>query len=1537
MKRLRGLPVLCLGVMLGLASQGSAALRIMPLGDSITYGSGSSNGGYRAPLYTLLTNANYSIDYVGTQTGNPGPLVDKDHEGHGGWCISTVGNPSRNGLYENLYSWFGTILDPHIILLHIGTNDSTGSDFQHAIDRWSLLLDRIAECEPSADIIVTTILNRSSAANELLITNYFNPFVTNVVNAHVARGQKIHLLDMSSKLTLSDLGDGLHPTDAGYAKMAAAWFEAITNIVTTPTDYTNNTPALISGASSVDASTRKTLTLTFNMPVSSATATDIANYTLTSGVAVSAASLNSAGRVVTLTLATALDPGSSQTLTVKNIKNANGDKTIADTTWNFSVTLLQGAERYVDEYGQYKLVYSIDLPAASASYYWNVPLYSVDNSKTVGSFGRIAYYMEIRTTGGQLQYVWASMDAFTDDATKIGIPTLASQAVWQRYVTGLKVYSNVSGVSTGERGQGNLEFWPYNYHFENNANIPGASPTSYDLGDTITSGNYGCMQLHDTAAGKTIFAYNRWGGTASDADAYQDIGIGNCPGADGSTLGYDWTFTRNSATYDIRRLQVYVLTYKTGDTVAPVAKDAALLATRRNILLNFSKPLAAESIKASCFTLSNGAAVRSATLRSDMRSVLLTTDWMDDPAGLTVTVNGICDDSASANELAETTLDVVLPSVLPADITSHIGSSYTEGYELVYSIDMGFNSDWIGKANLYDIDASDYGKPFDRVAYYVELVKPNLTTQYVWVSMDAFTCNPATAGIPLPANRERYQQVVTNMDVVSNVGGVTNGTSMAGGNIEFWYLNYASANTLGISGASDSLYDYGDSFSTDGTYGCMQVHSYAAKQTIFAINHFGGNGQRLCLGIGNSSANSQSKDWTFIENGASYCKRTLKVLVRPCALPPVQPPAQIVANVPDATNFALVYSVDLPVKGYFNVAASNSIYHIVNNALTTSKNFSRVAYYLELVPSGSTATNYIWTAFDAFTRDVYKLSIPTNFEYQAKVANMDIASNVGGIQTGTGIQTGNIEFTYRNYDKPNTLAIPNASDTVFDYGDKFTYTGNYGCLQVHNYGARQTLFAINHFNAGNVLQLGIGNSSTRTDTTDWTHTDNANIYSYRRLYVMVNIDNSVDLDQFVARRAIGSKDRGKVCVSFERAVPSFFTNRVSYVFDNGITVTQAAVSEVEPRDVILTVSPALTDGAAYNLTLTEPSGYTKTLAFTAPSDTLPDVLNATAIPELGNYTLVNQLAIGNNVTYSGLGADYRIDESRFHPSMGFDRVAYCMELVTNGITQWAWVSMDAFTHDLSKIGVPTVERGNIFDCYVKNLNILGGASSGAAWLQHTGTAATGNIEFWPGNYSQANLLSIPNASDSLFDWGDTTNDSSQVCGHGSMQVHNYLASETVFSLCAFGNGGRPSASRTPSLGIGNDLALNDAIDWTFRENAKGYTAKNLYVLVRPAALSLPTVSSGDGPVFVTQPSDVHKPEGRSVRVAAYAVNAVRYQWRKNGVNIEGATHAWLDIPSAKVDDSGAYTVVAYYNDASYTISSAAAVTVYGNGTFITIW
>src|SRR5262245_40245288 len=103
---------------------GSEPLRLLPLGDSITYGDGGTNAGYRSSLAALLAEAGLASRFVGTSRDNPGTLRGDQvwHEGHPGWVIRG-GRSGREGLAEHVPRWQRARLDPDVILLMIGTND----------------------------------------------------------------------------------------------------------------------------------------------------------------------------------------------------------------------------------------------------------------------------------------------------------------------------------------------------------------------------------------------------------------------------------------------------------------------------------------------------------------------------------------------------------------------------------------------------------------------------------------------------------------------------------------------------------------------------------------------------------------------------------------------------------------------------------------------------------------------------------------------------------------------------------------------------------------------------------------------------------------------------------------------------------------------------------------------------------------------------------------------------------------------------------------------------------------------------------------------------------------------------------------------------------------------------------------------------------------------------------------------------------------------------------------------------------------------
>jgi sialate O-acetylesterase len=204
---------------------------------------------------------------------------------------------------------------------------------------------------------------------------------------------------------------------------------------------------------------------------------------------------------------------------------------------------------HVPEAKEYRLVYDLDLSHLGSS-----PGYTVDNHKKLSeAFDRVAYFLELQDNNGESQYVYASMDAFTQDAGKIGVPALAAGVFFQQPVKNLNVLSNVKGIVTGSGlAGGNIEFWPNNYAPNNSAKVPNASDSVYDFGDAPTDpqDGYGCMQVHNNEARQTIFAVNDW-----KAGDRADIGIGNQ-----AQNNPDWTFARNAGSYLHKRLRVLVRT-----------------------------------------------------------------------------------------------------------------------------------------------------------------------------------------------------------------------------------------------------------------------------------------------------------------------------------------------------------------------------------------------------------------------------------------------------------------------------------------------------------------------------------------------------------------------------------------------------------------------------------------------------------------------------------------------------------------------------------------------------------------------------------------------------------------------------------------------------------------------------------------------------------------------------------------------------------------------------------------------------------------
>jgi len=201
----------------------NGTVRIMPLGNSITYGFPGDEG-YRKDLYLDLVDSGYDVDFVGGLSNGVG--FDSDHEGHIGWYTAQIRN--------YVYSWL--VANPaDVILLHVGTNNIiNGQPPSEVVAETQDILDNINQWQSDYEETVTVILARiiltDNATLNTAITTYNND-LEGLASARIANGDRIIVVDMQDALSYpSDLIDGFHPTPTGYAKMANVWYDALVSL-----------------------------------------------------------------------------------------------------------------------------------------------------------------------------------------------------------------------------------------------------------------------------------------------------------------------------------------------------------------------------------------------------------------------------------------------------------------------------------------------------------------------------------------------------------------------------------------------------------------------------------------------------------------------------------------------------------------------------------------------------------------------------------------------------------------------------------------------------------------------------------------------------------------------------------------------------------------------------------------------------------------------------------------------------------------------------------------------------------------------------------------------------------------------------------------------------------------------------------------------------------------------------------------------------------------------------------------------------------
>lgn len=225
---------------------GANPTKVLPLGDSVTFGCGSQcrldcmktgdpdcapcAQGWRGPLWNLLAGnvtASTAWDFVGTQTTGDAQTMDVNHEGHPGW--------KNEQILSIIDNW--APLDPDVILLHLGTNNM-GIGLQSAetaIGHMSDLLNSTFTRLPNVRLLLSTLIGSNRITYGGLKHAAYNNGIRNFVKEYAGKGRNIELVDMESESGIGQYCDstnccpvGIHPNDVGYAHMAEVWHKHLT-------------------------------------------------------------------------------------------------------------------------------------------------------------------------------------------------------------------------------------------------------------------------------------------------------------------------------------------------------------------------------------------------------------------------------------------------------------------------------------------------------------------------------------------------------------------------------------------------------------------------------------------------------------------------------------------------------------------------------------------------------------------------------------------------------------------------------------------------------------------------------------------------------------------------------------------------------------------------------------------------------------------------------------------------------------------------------------------------------------------------------------------------------------------------------------------------------------------------------------------------------------------------------------------------------------------------------------------------------------
>lgn len=203
-------------------NEANKTLRIMPLGGSITYGQGSSDGnGYRRALRDLLISDGYQVTMVGSR--KVGTMSNNETEGWRGQRLDQILTKAMRAV---------PLLQPNVVTLNAGSNDCIENFRTDTFgDRMRAMLEYLWEAAPHPTVLLSTLVVSADQDTQSRIVAA-NAHLCNIAREMVAERKRLVLVDMGGGAGVgvgvvgprtTDLVDGTHPNDKGYEAMARLW------------------------------------------------------------------------------------------------------------------------------------------------------------------------------------------------------------------------------------------------------------------------------------------------------------------------------------------------------------------------------------------------------------------------------------------------------------------------------------------------------------------------------------------------------------------------------------------------------------------------------------------------------------------------------------------------------------------------------------------------------------------------------------------------------------------------------------------------------------------------------------------------------------------------------------------------------------------------------------------------------------------------------------------------------------------------------------------------------------------------------------------------------------------------------------------------------------------------------------------------------------------------------------------------------------------------------------------------------------------